>query len=84
MVAPGAVLQRNIGNMYCGSVYGGLVSLFAELSNELVGKRVLLFSYGSGLASSMFSLRVVAPIASLVEKVRDFLVFIYIYIVESL
>jgi hydroxymethylglutaryl-CoA synthase len=35
-----------------------------------MGKRVGLFSYGSGLASSIFSLKVVRPIDHIVEKLN--------------
>lgn len=45
--------------MYTPSLYGGLVSLLISRgAEELAGKLVALFSYGSGLASSMFSLRI--------------------------
>jgi hydroxymethylglutaryl-CoA synthase len=47
---------KNIGNMYCASVYGGLAALISQVpSAELAGKRITLFSYGSGSAASMFS-----------------------------
>jgi hydroxymethylglutaryl-CoA synthase len=53
------LLGREVGNMYCASLYGGLASLFATTSiDELAGKRVILFSYGSGLASAMYSVRI--------------------------
>ena len=42
------------GNMYTASLYAGLVSLVSEV-NSLEAKRILLYSYGSGLCSSMFS-----------------------------
>jgi hydroxymethylglutaryl-CoA synthase len=45
--------------MYCGSVYGGIASLIANVdSATMEGKRIGVFSYGSGLAASLFSLRV--------------------------
>lgn len=57
------------GNMYCASVYGGLVSLLSNIPAEtLKGKKVAIFSYGSGLASSMFSLNVVGDVSQMVEK----------------
>jgi hydroxymethylglutaryl-CoA synthase len=47
------------GNMYCASVYGGIVSLISKVdSSALQGKRIGVFSYGSGLASSLFSIKV--------------------------
>ncbi|KAI8928208.1 hydroxymethylglutaryl-coenzyme A synthase C terminal-domain-containing protein [Entophlyctis helioformis] len=58
-VGPGIVAAKNLGNMYCGSLYGGLASLLSIVpSADLQNKRVGLFSYGSGLASSMFSFTV--------------------------
>ncbi|XP_010118063.1 PREDICTED: LOW QUALITY PROTEIN: hydroxymethylglutaryl-CoA synthase, mitochondrial-like, partial [Chlamydotis macqueenii] len=50
--------SRN-GNMYTPSMYGCLASLLAQSSaRDLAGSRIGAFSYGSGLAASMFSLRV--------------------------
>lgn len=52
-------LSNQVGNMYTPSLYGGLVSFIARHKvEELKGRRAVLFSYGSGLASSMFSMRV--------------------------
>ena len=53
-------IPTQCGNMYCGSLYSGLCSLLSLVqSHQLQGKRIGMFSYGSGLASTMFSLRVV-------------------------
>jgi len=58
-VQPSNQVPTMCGNMYCASVYGGLISLLCNVSSEdLQNKRVGIFSYGSGLASSMFSLKV--------------------------
>ncbi|KAJ5071917.1 hydroxymethylglutaryl-coa synthase [Anaeramoeba ignava] len=58
-VDPSTLISNNCGNLYCGSLYGGLASLiFNTNSKDLIGKRIVMFSYGSGLASSMFSLLV--------------------------
>ncbi|KAL2918176.1 3-hydroxy-3-methylglutaryl coenzyme A synthase [Polyrhizophydium stewartii] len=55
-VAPGLIVAKNVGNSYCASLYGGLASLLSYVSSEqLQNKRVGMFSYGSGLASSFFS-----------------------------
>ncbi|XP_055630967.1 hydroxymethylglutaryl-CoA synthase 1 [Toxorhynchites rutilus septentrionalis] len=52
-------LANQVGNMYTPSVYGGLVSLLINSDvSELLGKKVGVFSYGSGLASSMYSLSI--------------------------
>jgi hydroxymethylglutaryl-CoA synthase len=51
------------GNMYTASLYGALASLIQTVpQNELQGKRIAMFSYGSGLASTLFSLRVVGDL----------------------
>lgn len=58
-VQPSIEVPTMCGNMYCASVYGGLVSLLSNTdSATLQGKRIGIFSYGSGLASSLFSLKV--------------------------
>lgn len=54
-VGPSTFVPQNIGNTYCGSLYLGLASLIFEVGDGLVGKRVLLYSYGSGLAAAFFS-----------------------------
>jgi len=69
-VQPSIQVPTMCGNMYCASVYGGLVSLLSNVGAEqLKGRRVGIFSYGSGLASSFFSLKVVGDVSQMVEKV---------------
>lgn len=71
-LAPGIVGPTNTGNMYTASVYSSLASLFTYVpAADLIGKRVSLFSYGSGLASSFYSL-VVKDDISKIAKVLDF------------
>ncbi|KAJ3333256.1 hypothetical protein HDU76_010076 [Blyttiomyces sp. JEL0837] len=70
-VLPGLLASKNCGNMYCGSLYAGLSSLLSEIpSSELLGKRVLMFSYGSGLASSMFSFTVRRDISNIAQNLK--------------
>lgn len=58
-------IAREVGNMYTPSLYGCLASLLcSEPIQELAGKRIVLFSYGSGLASSMFSFQITRDITS--------------------
>lgn len=52
------VLAKQLGNNYTGSLYNGLLSLICDTSINLVGKTLLMYSYGSGCAASMFVLRV--------------------------
>jgi hydroxymethylglutaryl-CoA synthase len=58
-VQPSIDVPTMCGNMYCASVYGGLVSLLSNVESQVLqGKKIGVFSYGSGLASSLFSLKV--------------------------
>lgn len=68
-VQPAIQVATQCGNMYCGSVYGGLVGLISNIPPQtLQGKKLGIFSYGSGLASAMFSLKVVGDTSEMVEK----------------
>lgn len=70
-VQPSIQVPTMCGNMYCASVYGGLVSLLSTVdSNTLQGKRIGVFSYGSGLASSLFSLKVKGS-TEIIQKTLD-------------
>lgn len=58
------------GNMYTAGVYSGLVSLLSNVPNaELLGRRVGVYSFGSGLASTLFRLRVVGDVSDIVSKI---------------
>lgn len=68
-VQPSIQVATMCGNMYCGSVYGGLVSLISNVAaKKLQGKKIGIFSYGSGLASSMFSMKVVGDTSEMAER----------------
>ena len=51
-------LAKQLGNIYTGSLYNGLLSLICDETIDLTGKKMLMFSYGSGCAASMFVLRI--------------------------
>jgi len=77
---PSLLISNQVGNMYTPSVYGGLASLlhnYRDRAADLAGHRIILFSYGSGLASSMFSLRVsqdlspTSPLHHLLKSLAD-------------
>ncbi|CAG7786413.1 unnamed protein product [Allacma fusca] len=52
--------------MYTASVYGGLVSyLISKPVADLVGNRLCIFSYGSGLQASMYTLKITSSLADL-------------------
>lgn len=75
---PSTSLAVQVGNMYTPSLYGGLASFIAcNTVESIAGKRVILFSYGSGSASAMFSLKVTedrspdSPLQKLVSSLND-------------
>ncbi|KAJ3007971.1 hypothetical protein HKX48_008851 [Thoreauomyces humboldtii] len=56
---PSLLVPQNLGNSYTASLYTSLCSLVSGVaSSDLQQKRIALFSYGSGLAASFFSLTV--------------------------
>lgn len=68
-VQPSIQVPTMCGNMYCASVYSSLVSLLSNVtSDQLKGKRIGVFSYGSGLASSFFSIKVAGDVGELAQK----------------
>jgi hydroxymethylglutaryl-CoA synthase len=53
----GMKCSRRCGNMYTASLYGGLASLVSSVEPAAFkGKRISMFAYGSGLASSFFTI----------------------------
>jgi 3-hydroxy-3-methylglutaryl CoA synthase len=58
-VEPSMHCARRCGNMYTASLYGGLASLVSAVEPAaLKGKRISMFAYGSGCASSFYTLHV--------------------------
>lgn len=58
------------GNMYTASLYCSLISVLSHVgSDELQGKTIGMFSYGSGIASTLFTLQVVGDISGIIDKV---------------
>ena len=65
-VTPSLLLPKELGNSYTASLYTGLLSLIANTTDaELQDQRLLMFSYGSGLAATQFSLKVRGPVDSI-------------------
>lgn len=74
-------MSRLTGNIYTGSLYLGLISYLLNEKDPLrpvssesdQQKRVLMFSYGSGSASSMFILNIRSPsfLGKLEESVQE-------------
>lgn len=68
-VRPGLDVATLCGNMYTATVYAGLCSLLSNVTfDPSQPKRLGFFSYGSGLASSLFSAKVVGDVSYIVEK----------------
>ena len=74
---PSLLVASQVGNMYTPSLYGGLVSLLISKNiSELAGNKIGLFSYGSGLAASLFSITVskdcneASPLCKLVKNLQ--------------
>lgn len=71
---PSLMISNQVGNMYTPSVYGGLVSLLiSKPVDQLAGNRIALFSYGSGLASTMYSITITKDysVGSKLQKLVD-------------
>ena len=58
LVSPGQYLNKNMGNIYTGSLYMGILALIINNNINLMNKRVLMYSYGSGCAATLFVLRI--------------------------
>lgn len=67
---PAAWIGVEIGNCYTASLYSQLAALLYEKGDDLIGRRVLMYSFGSGFAASMFSMRVVGEVKGVVKKMR--------------
>ncbi|KAF9181247.1 hypothetical protein BGZ51_003918 [Haplosporangium sp. Z 767] len=67
-VLPSLYAATNVGNMYTASVWASLSSLLSSTADEdIINKRIGIFSYGSGSAASFFSLKVISS----TQKFRD-------------
>ncbi|KAG8221044.1 hydroxymethylglutaryl-coenzyme A synthase C terminal-domain-containing protein [Butyriboletus roseoflavus] len=68
-VEPAMHCSKRLGNMYTASLYGCLASLLSSVEPaELKGKRLSMFAFGSGCASSFFTLRVKGDTCEIREK----------------
>lgn len=68
-VDAGMKCSRRCGNMYTASLYGGLASLISTVEpKDLKGKRLSMFAFGSGLASSFYVIKVVGDTSDIKRK----------------
>ncbi len=70
MVEPGLLGVREVGNIYTGSVYMGLVSLLETEGERVAGKHIGVFSYGSGCGAEFFVCKVKKDIRRIVRGLR--------------
>ena len=62
--------SRQIGNIYTGSLYLGLLSLLEQSQDLKAGDKIGFFSYGSGAVSEIFSGRLVEGYKDLLRSDR--------------
>jgi hydroxymethylglutaryl-CoA synthase len=69
-IAPCIEAPSHCGNMYTASLYCSLISLLSHVGSErLQGKTIGMFSYGSGIASTLFTLQVVGDVSGIIETI---------------
>ncbi|MEW6442986.1 MAG: hydroxymethylglutaryl-CoA synthase [bacterium] len=66
-VAPSLLGAREVGNIYTGSVYMGLMSLLVTAGKRMEGSRVGLFSYGSGCGAEFMVCEVNRGIGAILD-----------------
>jgi hydroxymethylglutaryl-CoA synthase len=69
-VDPGLLGAREVGNIYTGSVYMGLISLLENEKETIEGKQVGIFSYGSGCGAEFFQCHMKTGIRSIIEGLQ--------------
>ncbi|CUH51339.1 hydroxymethylglutaryl-CoA synthase [Shimia marina] len=60
MALPGMLYNRVVGNSYTASIYLALISTLENSEDDLTGKSIGLFSYGSGATGEFFDATVVS------------------------
>src|SRR4030043_412062 len=69
-VAPGLMGVREVGNIYTGSVYMGLVSLLENEREKVEGKRIGIFSYGSGCGAEFLLYNFQKDISGIIDSLH--------------
>uniref|UniRef100_A0ACD5WFQ3 Uncharacterized protein n=1 Tax=Avena sativa TaxID=4498 RepID=A0ACD5WFQ3_AVESA len=57
-VQPTTLIPKQLGNMYTASLYAAFASVLHNKHDTLAGQRIVMFSYGSGMTSTMFSFKI--------------------------
>lgn len=69
-VAPGLMGVREVGNIYTGSVYMGLVSLLENERERAEDKSIGAFSYGSGCTAEFLLYRTKTKIGEIIDSLH--------------
>ncbi|KAF2275735.1 hydroxymethylglutaryl-CoA synthase [Westerdykella ornata] len=70
-IEPCIIAPSRCGNMYTASLYCSLLSVISNVgSDRLQGKTIGMFSYGSGISSTLFTLRVVGDVTEIIKQVN--------------
>jgi hydroxymethylglutaryl-CoA synthase len=69
-VAPSLMGVREVGNIYTGSVYMGLVSLLENERKKTEGKRIGIFSYGSGCGAEFLLYNMQTEISRVIDSLH--------------
>lgn len=68
-VEPSMKCSKRCGNMYTASLYGGLASVLSSVDPVILkGKKISMFAYGSGFASSFYTMTVKGDTTEIKEK----------------
>jgi len=72
-VEASTLMTANMGCMYNASVLNGIISLNESLTQEDIGKRALIYSFGSGSVGALWTLRIdgLAAKDNLVERLSN-------------
>ncbi len=69
-VTPGLLGAREVGNIYTGSLYMGLISLLEQEREKIEDKRIGLFSYGSGCMAEFLVYHTKRNIGKIIESLH--------------
>jgi hydroxymethylglutaryl-CoA synthase len=69
-VAPGLMGVREVGNIYTGSVFMGLVSLLENEREKAEDKKIGLFSYGSGCTAEFLLYRTKTKLGEIIDSLH--------------
>ncbi len=69
-VEPSLLGVKEVGNIYTGSVYMGLISLLETEREKVAGKKVGIFSYGSGCGAEFFVCQINSEISDIIRNLH--------------